>query len=380
MTTSNGLVATARTTELTRSVAAHGIPGALTTWPEQPLDDASWRRLMSSVCGQRLSGLLVEALGSGSLPATQQQLDEASEVHFERVCGVLQLESEALLVLDALSAAGVEAKVLKGSATAHLDYPDPAQRLFADVDLLVRAGDIDEAVKVLTGLGQRRHSVQPRAGFDRRFGKGATFTAPTGHEFDLHRTFVMGPYGLRLRLDDLWEQPAHFTLAGRQVGALDIECRFLHSCYHAALGDRPPRLVPQRDIAQILLSDRLDLRRVDRLMRSWQAEPVVARAVTVTWESLRISDITALSTWAKRYVPRPRAEKDLAVYIDDDGSSYAAKSVAALAALPGARQRAAFLFALALPRRGFGTTSGKDRWRRALQAAAHRAPWTDVSR
>ena len=360
---------------LTRAVAGHGLPGAIATWPDAPLDAGLWDELLREVEQQRLTGLLVEALVADDLPATQSQLDEASQSHFQRVCGVLLLEAEALPVLDALAAAGVQATVLKGSAVAHLDYPDPSQRMFADIDLLVRSTDFDHAVEVLTGLGQQRHSVQPRAGFDRRFGKGATFTAASGHEFDLHRTFVMGPYGLRLQLDDLWEQPTTFTLAGRQIGALDAECRFLHACYHAALGDRPPRLVPQRDIAQMLLGGRLDLDRVDRLMRAWQAEPVVARAVSLTWDSLQISDITRTSTWARRYRTGLRDLRDLAVYTDDASSSYTAKSVAALAALPTTRQKAAFILALALPTRGFGPTAARPlrRWTRAVGAAARHA-------
>ena len=358
-----------------RSISGHGLPGAIGDWPSAPLDGPAWRALLTIVQQERLTGLLVEALVSGALPATDVQLEDASESHFEQVCGVLLLESEALPVLDALEVAGVEAKVLKGSAVAHLDYADPSQRMFADVDLLVRATDIDAAVRVLTGLGHRRHSVQPRAGFDRRFGKGATFTAASGHEFDLHRTFVMGPFGLRLQLDDLWERPTTFTLAGRQVGALDAECRFLHACYHAALGDRPPRLVPQRDIAQMLLTGTLDLDRIDALMRAWQAEPVVARAVTLTWETLGISDITRTSTWAHRYRTGLRAQRDLAVYTDEETSSYTAKSVAALAALPTVQQKAAFVLALALPTRGFGPTAAPPlrRWGRALGTVARRS-------
>lgn len=355
--------------ELLRSLAGHGLHGALGPWPAAPLEPPVWAGLLVGVRRERLSGLLVDALADGALLATSEQQDQASQLHFEQVCGVLVLESAALPVLDAFAAAGVATKVLKGSAVAHLDYPDPAQRLFIDVDLLVRSEDVDAAVDVLLDLGHRRHSVQPRAGFDRRFGKGATFTSPEGVEVDLHRTFVMGPFGLRLDLDDLWAVDQHFTLAGRHVGALDDECRFLHACFHTALGDATPRLVPQRDVAQMLLHGSLDLERVDRLMRAWKAEPVVARAVRLTWDTLRLSDLTALSVWAQRYVTSPRAARDLAVYIDDDERSYAAKSVAALVAVPSVRDRVALALALAVPRRGFvPPAAGRpSRWRRALR-------------
>ena len=363
------------THHLARALAGHGLAGATGSWPSGPLSREEWSALLHDVRAQRLSGLLVEALASGALPSTVAQRDEASEVHFSRMCGVLLLESSTLQLLHALDEVGVETRVLKGSAVAHLDYPDPSLRPFADVDLLVRSCQVDLAVRVLTSLDHVRHSVEPRPGFDRRFGKGATFSSPNGHEVDLHRTFVMGPYGLRLRLDDLWERSATFSLAGRPVAALDPECRFLHACYHAALGDPVPRLVPLRDVAQMVLNGGLDLDRVTALTRSWQAEPVVARAVRLTWEWLQIGDLTALSTWAQRYVVSPRAEKDLAVYLDEDSRSYAAMSVAAFAALPSAKDRASLALALALPRRGFAPNGAGSRWRRAWAEATALAPW-----
>ena len=54
-----------------------------------------------------------------------------------------------------LNAAGIEFRVLKGCATAHLDYPDPSLRLTSDVDLLVRQGQLGAATEVLRLLDCR---------------------------------------------------------------------------------------------------------------------------------------------------------------------------------------------------------------------------------
>ena len=362
----------ASTVELVRSVAAHGLAGSAAVWPDRPLEAAQWSELILMVERDRLGGLLLQAVTDGVLLVTDEQLDRASALHVKACCHVLRLESEAVAVLGLLTSAGIESKVLKGSAVAHLDYPDPSLRVFADVDLLVRSEDVDGAIRVLTASGCARHGVEPRRGFDRQFGKGATFTSSSGYEIDLHRTFVMGPYGLRIDLADLWAQPTYFDLGGLQAGALDPECRFLHACFHTALGDRPPRLVAQRDLAQMLLHGNLDLERVGALMHTWKAEPVVARAVRVTWDNLRIGHVTALSAWASEYVPRARDTRELAAYGDEAGSSYTALSIAALAALPSLRAKAVFALSLAAPRRGFvpeqGTGTGRHRWRRAARA------------
>lgn len=370
----------ASTVELVRSVAAHGLAGSAAVWPDQPLEAARWSALVAAADLDRLSGLLLQAVTDEVLIVTDDQFEQASARHVSASCHVLRLESQAVAVLEVLTSAGIESKVLKGSAVAHLDYPDPSLRVFADVDLLVRSEDVDGAIRVLTASGCVRHGVQPRRGFDRRFGKGATFTSSSGYEIDLHRTFVMGPYGLRIDLADLWARPTHFNLGGLQAGALDPECRFLHACFHTALGDRPPRLVAQRDLAQMLLHGNLELERVGALMRTWKAEPVVAQAVRVTWDNLRIGHVTALSAWASRYVPKPKDTRELAAYGDEAGSSYTALSVAALAALPTLRAKAVFALSLAAPRRGFvpdqGTGSGHHRWHRAARALLRRGAAT----
>ncbi len=186
----------------------------------------------------------MEALASGAMPSTAAQREEASELHFSaHVPGARPRGRVAAGPRPRSEAAGIEAKVLKGRAVAHLDYPDPAQRMFADIDLLVRSDDLDSAVAVLGG----RVTVAARSSH----GPASTGASakvrpsrpPSGHEIDLHRTFVMGPFGLRLRLDDLWDARP-LRAGGPPVGALDAECRFLHACYHAALGRRRPAAGP----------------------------------------------------------------------------------------------------------------------------------------
>lgn len=220
------------------AVAGYGLAGAGRIFPDMPLGAASWSSVLSSARMHRLIGELCSAVTAGTFPATEAQARQVLAAHTSATFWVLSLERELIAVVELLARSAVETRVLKGAAVAHLDYPDPALRSFVDLDILVRAEDFDRAVQVLVGAGFVRRLEQPRPGFDRRFDKGTTLVAPVGYELDLHRTFVLGPWGLRVDLDDLWDggqevvvggppaarplapQPVHARLLPRSAGRL----------------------------------------------------------------------------------------------------------------------------------------------------------------
>lgn len=356
--------------QLLRSITAHGLPTAEPLWPSAPLTPEEWPRLTAAVSHQRLQGLLLAAVEDGVLPTTEEQHGQAAEAHFASSLGMLLLESATLRTVEILEAAGVTPRILKGPAVAHLDYGDPGLRIFSDIDLIVPPAQFDAAVDALTRADHRRRHPQPRPGFDRRFSKGTSFSTPDGLEVDLHRTFVMGPFGLLLDLRDVWDQGRPFLLGGRSVTALSDDVRFLHACFHAALGSIEPRLVPQRDVAQMLLRGHVAPAAVEDLALRWGAPAVLASALTTSFDTLRLADVPLVARARARPVS-PRERRDLGVYSDPDGS-YAGKSLAAVRALPRWRDRAAFTYALTFPQasyvEGRYSLSG-ERWRRGLRAA-----------
>ncbi len=177
------------------AVAGYGVPGASRAFPAEPLDDESWAGVLSAAHHHRLTGSLLAAIVGGALPTTEVQAHQAQAAHRSAMVRVLSLERELIAVVDLLAASEIETRVLKGAAVAHLDYRQPAQRSFIDLDILVRPVDIDRAVSVLVAAGFVRTLAEPRPGFDRRFDKGTTLVSPAGYELDLHRTFVLGPGG-----------------------------------------------------------------------------------------------------------------------------------------------------------------------------------------
>lgn len=330
------------------AVAAYGIPCATRPFPSQPLSDESWALLMSSARAHRLTGLLWTAIDRGALPATEVQVQQARAAHMSAMIWVLTLERELIAVTDLLAGSAIETRVLKGTAVAHLDYREPALRSFIDLDILVRARDFDRCVHMLVEAGFVRRLPEPRPGFDRRFDKGTTLLGIAGYELDLHRTFVLGPWGLLVDLDGLWDDGQEVLLGGHQLRALSPDNRFIHACYHAALGDWPLRLASLRDIAEMLLTSGRDAAAVRALASSWHAEAVAAAAVADTWRLLGIGTSTELSSWAAHYIPSRHDEAKLVLHTHAD-KTFTAQALSTLGGMPRLRDKAAYLRALILP-------------------------------
>lgn len=330
------------------AVAGFGLPGATRPFPREPLDDASWALLLAAGHTHRLTGLLLASIEDGRLLATADQADQARAAHRSLAIRVLSLERELIALADLLSASAVATRVLKGSAVAHLDYRQPGLRSFIDLDILVRPNDFDRAVRVLVGAGFVRTLAEPRPGFDRRFDKGTTLANPGRYQLDLHRTFVLGPWGMLVDLDALWDGGQDFNVAGRRLRALTRRNRFLHACYHAALGDWPLRLGSLRDVAEMLRTCDPEGDALIGLATDWGVEAVVASAVADTNRLLGLETTGELSTWAQRYIPSRRDESRLALHTRTD-KTFAAQALATIPVIPRLRDKAAYMRALVRP-------------------------------
>lgn len=350
------------------AVAAKGLEGSSLELPREPLGAPQWGELIQSVRFHRLSGLLAAAVADEDFPTTEEQRHEALVDHANAMQLCLELEADLLHIGGLLEGYNVRYRVLKGAAFAHLDYPDPSLRSFADVDLLVRPEQYDTAVCALTKAGFVRKFREVRAGFDQRFGKGACLTGKNGHEVDLHRTFVMGPFGLTLDLEDVWASTERFEIAGRHFEALDADQRFLHACYHAAIGNARTRLGPLRDLTGMLQrSDSpVDVDRALTFSARWRSEAVVARAISLAWDTFALPE-TPLTSWATNFSPTERDRRALRTYLDLD-MGYAARSYAALQAIDGLRAKVSFASALVFPDRAYGAGRHHGRYQRWWKA------------
>jgi hypothetical protein len=333
------------------------------------LDHDACSALLGECEQYRLLGFLGAAVRDGALmlePGDHQDV----EAKLSAWCAhELRVERLTLRAVEILGGASIPSRVLKGVALARTAYTEPELRVFGDVDLLVRSADVERAVEVLTReLGAERAQPELRPGFDARFGKEMLLRCAGSLELDLHRVFVDGALGLTIVLDDLFAPPYRFPLGGYELEALPMPQRLLHACYAAALGDWPPRLVSQRDVAQLILRERPQLVDVLLMARAWQCEAVVARAVTAAWRALGLTERPPIVEWAERYRPGRRERMLLASH--EGPSRMFTRHLTAVVVLPTMSDRFAYLRAIAFPQpsylRARGLT-GRGHAQRALQ-------------
>ena len=313
------------------AVCAQGLPGA-PTLDALPLG-RDWDTLFDRAVDERAVSILACAIAEGSISVTPTQDEQLRVSHEEAMRSCVLLERWSLEVAKWFTIAGIEMRLLKGPAVAHLDYPDPAWRAFGDIDVLVPSAQYDDAIRVLLEVGGRRRSQEVRRGFDRRFGKGACVTLPNGIQVDVHRTLASGPFGLTVDLDELFRSSEVLNLAGAAISVLSKELRMVHACYHVALGDATPRAVALRDVAQMLLSNELDFDEVRRIAKRWRAEAVLARAISLTWDALGLA-ATPVAEWAVQYRGDRFERRALSAYVGTE-RSYARQMMAGLPAVSG---------------------------------------------
>jgi hypothetical protein len=347
--------------DLLRGVATHGLPGTTGAIATDPPDDTTWQQLLQRIDHQRLPGLLLAAIDDGALVVTDDQRADALDRHRDAMGAVLHLEQRLVELTAALEADDIEVVALKGSAHAHLAYPDPSWRHFGDVDLLVRTSQLGAAVATLSSrCGLRRQTAELRPGYDRRFTKSVTLLEPDGTELDLHRTLLFGTFTFGIDLDELFASTVTFPVGGRRVRALGPETRLLHTCFHAGLGDPRPRLSSVRDLAQMLLTGDHDPDRVIALAERWECQAVVARGLQLCREQL---DIEVAGPIAKRFgghQPSRRDARAIASYVGSN-RSHTAKVLASLPFIDDLSTRLAFVMGSAIPARSFADERGTDR-------------------
>lgn len=312
------------------------------------LSDPEWQQLLAVVRAERLEPQLAHAVAETNNAATPLQNEEAQSLHARAMATTLLLDRKLLEVAEMFDGAGVDFLALKGSASAHLDRPDPSRRAYGDVDLLVPAPHIDTAERLLAGAGGRRSYRSPRPDFDRRFGKGSSYRMADGLEVDLHRTLALGPFGLAIEPRGLFAGRENFALGGRGVRALDRPRRFLHACYHAVLGRARPRLVPLLDVVHTAPVSSEECAVVVELAGQWRAGVVVHAALAAAVDSLDWHLPAELTRLGSDLDATAQQRRWLRAYVGE-GRSSARLTLSAVEAVDGWSNRVDYLTAVLWP-------------------------------
>ena len=152
-----------------------------------------------------------------------------------------QEEEEIKELLQALTKAGVNPILLKGSDLRHRLYHDPAIRPMVDVDFLLAPGEVERVHPILERLGYRlAHSTDhPPVKFIERFGYELLYTPPAGKKLLLEPHWEIrssaGQY--RLPFASLEAAAIIIDYDGIAVRVLSPEHLLLHLCLHHMHGD-----------------------------------------------------------------------------------------------------------------------------------------------
>jgi hypothetical protein len=332
-----------------RRIAAFGLPD--TDGAPLVVGEAEWPAFFGRVVDQRLTGLAVAGLEAGWLAVPDDGVGALLDQHRRAMVQALALERTLLRLVEACEASALPVVVLKGPALAHTMYPDPSWRPFVDVDLLVGASDWRRACSLLAELGFRRRTPEPRPGFDERFGKAAAHRNDDGLEVDLHRTLVVGPFGLWMEPDLLFRQTTVFELGGQTLRRLDDTMLLLHGCMHASLGWAPPLLLPVRDVAQIAASADVDWGLLAGLARRWRLVPVIRHAFQSASELLEVG--WPLAARMVLAVPPRRRERRVLEAYTTRRRRRGATALATMRAIRGVGGKAVYARDLLFPGREF---------------------------
>ena len=337
--------------DLARKIAASGLPGVRE--PEATaVPNESWPRLLARVNAEGMTGLAVGSFDSGWLRLSDEQVAQLLAAHRNAMTWCLQVERKLIGLAEAFDSEGVTFAVLKGASVAHTMYPDPSARSFADLDLLVSTLDYERACTLLGRLGNERQRPEPRPGFEVRFGKASVHRDPhDAIEVDLHRTLVLGPFGLWIDPEELLMRREPFLLADRKLNRLDDTAMLLNVALHASLGRRPPKLVPLRDTAQVWTNGDVEWETLARWARGWRLTAVLQHAFAAAGEAL---DTRIPQEAAHIIEERPgRSEAKLLAGYTSSRRDVGGMTLATIRAIPGTRSKAAYAWALAFPQRRF---------------------------
>jgi hypothetical protein len=332
-------------------IAAFGLENGEPEGDPLSIGDEMWPAVLKQLKQDRVTGFAVAGTEMGRLALSDDQTEEILDAHRQAMLAPLAVERALLEVAAAFDSESVEFVVLKGPSLAHTVYQDPAFRYFGDLDLLVRGDDWARVTKLLEGLGYRRNLPEPRAGFDRRFGKASEFRRDTGVEIDLHRTLVVGPFGLWIEPDRLFGDTTVLPLLGREFRRLDDTLLQIHACIHASLGWWPPLMVPVRDVLQVAHFGRVDWGAVAERSARWKLRAVVRYAFQVATDRLG-GELPPGAEEAVASPPNRREQRALLSY-HAGRRSLGGHEISSIRAISGLRAKAAYVQALMFPNREF---------------------------
>jgi hypothetical protein len=212
-------------------------------------EDLDWAAFLAEATAHGLVPLVHGGLRALTSPPPEWVV---TALRADRIVAALQrhAEFEAALgqTLHTLRGAGLEPIILKGGALTYLAYPTPGLRTMADIDLLLRPEQLDQASVALRAAGyfmlpdylpDHHHHLPPLITPDGRFA------------IELHHHVLPEANPYRLDIDAIRSRAQRRQLGKVEALVLTPEDMLLHLCVHLAWGHRY-QWFPLRTLVDIL--------------------------------------------------------------------------------------------------------------------------------
>jgi hypothetical protein len=276
------------------------------TGPAVP-ESATWSEWSWMARWERVVPLLYQLVDAVPTDLTDAQREEVAQFQGAVLSRCVQLEHHVIAVSRLLADHGIRSAVLKGGATAHLDYPDPSWREVSDIDVLVDPAHLAGAVELLGREGWIQGYALPK-GHD-TYTHAMTLVRER-MELDLHQRIGRRALGLLVPTGELLDHAITFEVAGTELSALDNIDRLIHSALHVVAAFEVNRRLSS--VADVLLgagrrADVADeaLARAER----WRVRSLVERGITEAYAVARLDQHPA---W-REAMRRPTRRRDVLV-------------------------------------------------------------------
>lgn len=166
------------------------------------------------------------AVDKGRVTVVEEEIRQAfRQLYFQATRRVIILENEIKNIRDVFENSGIDFILLKGAVLRKL-YPAAWMRVSGDIDLLVRADELDIAEQVL--VKKLNYSVTSEGAHHDHV------TAPGGFHVDLHFTLTERDGQAKPFLEDVWNRCA--VVEGKKHEyRMDDDMFYLFHMFHAAV-------------------------------------------------------------------------------------------------------------------------------------------------
>ncbi len=240
----------------------------------QHVGPAESAKLVALCQNNRLAPLLGEAVHTGQIALASEALPDLFAAIEHYLASQLRVESQGMTVIDALGSAGIDFRMLKGMATAYLDYPNPAIRPIGDLDILIRGADMPRAIKALTALDAGEFLKPPRN--DWRVTHAIPFRIG-GIEVDLHHRLLHQAAGHCAAHLDLFADPDRYEIVGRKVFGMPPWLRLIQAASQNVLGGYQ-QLSSDLDVARLAAHVDVAVERASKVGLGWVVSEGVRRS------------------------------------------------------------------------------------------------------